>query len=54
MSCRWYGWESLSLVLREEPGLKIFDDRVLRKIFGTNKGASNCRTEVTSQRKHYL
>jgi hypothetical protein len=32
-----YGRESWSLTLREEYGLKVFESRVLRKIFGTKR-----------------
>jgi hypothetical protein len=33
-----YGCESWSLTLREERRLRVFENRVLRKIFGPNKG----------------
>jgi len=33
-----YGCEIWSLTLREESKLRMFDNRVLRKIFGTKKG----------------
>jgi hypothetical protein len=36
-----YGCETLSLTLREEHGLRVFENRVLRRIFG------NKREEVT-------
>jgi hypothetical protein len=29
-----YGCETLSLILREEPRLRAFENRLLRKIFG--------------------
>jgi hypothetical protein len=32
-----YGCESLFLILKEEYGLKIFGNRMLRKIVGTNR-----------------
>jgi len=38
-----YGCETWSLTLREEPTLKVFDNRVLRKIFGSK------RNEVTEE-----
>ena len=38
-----YGCETWSLTLREEPRLMLFDNRVLRKIFGPK------RDEVTSE-----
>jgi hypothetical protein len=36
-----YGYETCSLTLREEHGLKVFGNRVLRRIFGPK------RNEVT-------
>jgi hypothetical protein len=38
-----YGCESSSLTLREEHRLRVFDNRVLRRIFGPN------RDEVTGE-----
>jgi hypothetical protein len=38
-----YGFETWSLTLREEHGLKVFENRVLRKIFGSK------RNEVTGE-----
>jgi hypothetical protein len=32
-----YGCETLSLILREEHSLKVFEDRVLRRIFGQKR-----------------
>jgi hypothetical protein len=32
-----YGCETWSLTLREEPRLRVFENRVLRKIFGPKK-----------------
>ena len=40
----FYGYETLSLTLREERRLRVFENRVLRKIFGPN------RVEVTGER----
>jgi len=40
-----YGCETWSLTLREERGLRLFDHRVLRRIFGPR------RDEVTRERK---
>jgi hypothetical protein len=43
-----YGCETLSLTLREEHGLRVFENRVLRRIFGLK------RDEVTGEwRKLY-
>jgi hypothetical protein len=42
-----YGYETLSLTLREEHRLKVFENKVLRRIFGPK------RDEVTGGwRKH--
>ena len=30
-----YGWETWSLAMREERRLKVFENRVLRRIFGS-------------------
>jgi hypothetical protein len=32
-----YGCETLSLILREEHRLRVFENRVLRKIFGPKR-----------------
>jgi hypothetical protein len=41
-----YGWETWSLTLREEDGLRMLQNRVLRKIFGP-KGGSDEKLEKT-------
>ena len=33
-----YGCETWSFILREEHRLRVFENKVLRKIFGTKKG----------------
>jgi len=33
----WYGFETWSLILREERKLKVFENMVLRRIFGPRK-----------------
>jgi hypothetical protein len=38
-----YGWETWSLTLREEHRLRVFENRVLRRIFGPK------RDEVTGE-----
>ena len=38
-----YGWETWSLTLREERRLRVFENRVLRRIFGPK------RDEVTGE-----
>jgi hypothetical protein len=38
-----YGYETWSLVLRDEHGLRVFENRVLRRIFGPH------RDEVTGE-----
>ena len=30
----WYGYETWSLTLREERRLRLFENRVLRRLFG--------------------
>jgi hypothetical protein len=40
-----YGYETWSLILREEHRLKVFENRVLRRIFGPR------RAEVTGERE---
>jgi hypothetical protein len=44
-----YGCETWSLTLREEHRLRMFEQRVLRRIFGPKKDASNRRMEKVSQ-----
>ena len=39
----WYGCETWSLTLREERGVRVFENRVLRRIFGPK------RDEVTGE-----
>jgi hypothetical protein len=36
-----YGCETLSLILREERRQRVFENRVLRRIFGPRGGRSN-------------
>jgi hypothetical protein len=33
-----YGYETWSLTLREEHGLRVFENRMLRRIFGPKRG----------------
>ena len=40
-----YGCETWSLTLREEHRLRVFEERVLRRIFGPKKGWGNRRVE---------
>ena len=35
----WYGCETWSLTIREERKLKVFENRVLRRIFGPKRDA---------------
>jgi hypothetical protein len=39
-----YGCETWSLILREEHRLRVFENRVLRRIFGLKKAGENCIT----------
>ena len=41
----WHGCETWSLTLREDSRLRVFENRVLRRIFGAK------RDEVTGQRR---
>jgi hypothetical protein len=34
----WYGCETWSLTLRKERRLRVFENRVLRRIFGLKRG----------------
>jgi len=43
-----YGCEIWSLTLREERRLRVFENMVLRRIFGTK------RDEVTGSRENYI
>jgi hypothetical protein len=43
-----YGCETLSLTLREEHRLKVFENRVLRRIFGPKRDESNRRLDKTA------
>jgi len=43
-----YGCETWSLTLREELGLRVFENRVLRRIFGPKRG------EVTGSGENYV
>jgi hypothetical protein len=50
-----YGYETWSLTLREEHRLRVFENRVLRRIFGPKRdevtgGRRNCITNVRSGR----
>jgi hypothetical protein len=37
-----YGCETLSLILREEHRLRVFENRVLRRIFGRKRDEVTC------------
>ena len=47
-TCFMYGCESWSLTLKEELRLRVFDSRVLRRIFGPK------RDEVTGNGENYI
>jgi hypothetical protein len=40
-----YGCETWSLTLREEHRLRVFENRVLRRIFGPKRGCGDGRME---------
>jgi hypothetical protein len=44
----WYGCETWSLTLREECRLRVFENRVLRRIFGPK------RVELTGNGENYI
>ena len=43
-----YGCETWSLTLSEERGLRVFENRVLRRIFGPKMGRGNRGVEKTT------
>jgi hypothetical protein len=43
-----YGWETWSLTLREECRLRVFENRVLWRIFGDCEGRGNMGVEKTT------
>jgi hypothetical protein len=50
-----YGCETLSLTLREEQRLRVFENRVLRRIFGPKKDeVTECWKKVHNDRLHKL
>ena len=42
-----YGYETLSLTMREERRMRVFENRVLRKIFGHKEGRGNRGVQTT-------
>jgi hypothetical protein len=44
----WYGCETWSLTLTEERNLKVFENRVLRRVFGPKKD------ELTGSGENYI
>jgi hypothetical protein len=50
-----YGYETLSLTLREEHRLRVFENRVLRRIFGPNREeVSGGRRRLHNEQPHNL
>jgi hypothetical protein len=45
-----YGCETWSLTLREESRLRVFENRVLRRIFGPRRLRGNRRVDEASER----
>jgi hypothetical protein len=43
-----YGCETWSLTVRQEHKLRVFENRVLRRIFGTKRDGVNGRVEKTA------
>jgi len=48
-----YGCETWSLTLREEPRLRVFENRVLRRIFGTQRNEVTGGWRKLLNDKHY-
>ena len=46
--CFVYGCETWSLTLREERGLRVFENRMLRRIFGPEREKGNRGVEKTT------
>ena len=42
-----YGWENWSLTLREERRLKVFENRMLRRIFGSKRDENKGMEKTT-------
>jgi hypothetical protein len=49
-----YGCETWSLTLREEHGLRVFENRVLRRVFGPEKEEDESRTKLHNDEIHNL
>jgi hypothetical protein len=49
-----YGWETWSLTLWEEHGLRVFENRVLRKIFGPKREEDGSWRKLRNDELHSL
>jgi hypothetical protein len=50
-----YGFETRSITVREEHRLRMFENRVLRRIFGTKgKEVARCRRRLNNEELHNL
>ena len=49
-----YGGETLSLTLREECGLRVFENRILRRIFGPKKNGNGAWRRLHNEEHHSL
>jgi hypothetical protein len=50
-----FGYETCSLILREEHRMRVFEKRVLRRIFGLKKdAATGGRRRLHNEELHYL
>jgi hypothetical protein len=49
-----YGYETWSLTLREEHRLRFFEERVLRRIFGTKREGDESWSKLHSDELHSL
>jgi hypothetical protein len=47
-----YGRETWSLILREEHKLKVFGNRVLRRIFRSERDEITCRRKLNNEEFH--
>jgi hypothetical protein len=49
-----YGCETWSLILREKHRLRVFENRVLRRIFGPQRDIFVCLLELISEAIKYV
>ena len=49
-----YGWETWSLTLREECRLRVFENRILRRIFGPKRDENGEWRRLHNEELHSL